>query len=160
MPRPASRLVLLPLLPFLSIGAAWADGGYLSCEGGDGRPVVYDRGACREGVDPFTPGDRADPAPVSDSASADGPSADGPGPWLLNQTMVTPEWNGPRAPGARRMALINQHRVRVGDVVDGGRVVAIARDHVLIRHDGGETRVPFGVPTRPDPGGAARESHK
>ncbi|MBF0271276.1 MAG: retroviral-like aspartic protease family protein [Magnetococcales bacterium] len=64
-----------------------------------------------------------------------------PGPWKVSQILVPTAGEDVR--GFVKSALINGYRYRLGEQVDGGVVREIARDRVIMAHDGRETVVPF-----------------
>ncbi|MBF0189711.1 MAG: retroviral-like aspartic protease family protein [Magnetococcales bacterium] len=65
-----------------------------------------------------------------------------PGPWKVSQILVPAEGEE-RVRSFEKSALINGYRYRPGERVDGGVVREIARDRVIMAHDGRETVVPF-----------------
>ncbi|NGZ05420.1 MAG: hypothetical protein G8237_03610 [Magnetococcales bacterium] len=69
------------------------------------------------------------------------------GPWKVSQTMVPALGEDER--GFVKSAMINGHRYRLGERVDGGVVKEIARDRVIMQHDDKETVVPFNKITHP-----------
>ncbi|MBF0627344.1 MAG: clan AA aspartic protease [Magnetococcales bacterium] len=70
-----------------------------------------------------------------------------PGPWMVSETLVPAA--GEEVRGFEKSALINGHRYRLGERVDGGVIKEIARDRVVMLHDNKETVVPFNKITHP-----------
>ncbi|MBF0212901.1 MAG: retroviral-like aspartic protease family protein [Magnetococcales bacterium] len=64
-----------------------------------------------------------------------------PGPWRVSQILVPAEGEDVR--GFVKTAVINGYRYRLGERVDGGVLKEIARDRVVMLHEGKETVVPF-----------------
>lgn len=64
-----------------------------------------------------------------------------PGPWRVSETLVPAV--GEKGGDLDKSAMINGYRYRLGERVDGGVVKEIARDRVVMLHDGKETVVPF-----------------
>ncbi len=122
-------------------------GEFYRCENEGEPPVSFRKEACQLLTDPTQPGSTThslpslppSPPPVTDQTP---PSA---GPWTVTQ-LFFPDAD-PSSPGGYREAIINNRRVAIGTLVDGGRVQAITRTGVLMVHAGGETEIPFGRET-------------
>ncbi|MEO5362748.1 MAG: hypothetical protein H7838_03880 [Magnetococcus sp. DMHC-8] len=139
--------VSLAVLPVME-GMA---GEFYRCANEEGPPGFYQKEACQLLTDPTASPQPpvVAPQPVTAPAPLPAPSATGQpgpmaGPWTVTQILLPDDRQGRSGP---REAIINHRRATIGTLVDGGQVREITRTDVLMRHPGGETRVPFGRTT-------------
>ncbi|MBF0428872.1 MAG: retroviral-like aspartic protease family protein [Magnetococcales bacterium] len=140
---------LIPMgvvLFFLMASTALAGEEVVHCSIRKGEPVVFRKGECRLLDDPTFPTgainrpEARQPATHSVKSEESG-GVGSPGPWKVSQILVPSEGEDGR--NFVRQAVINGHRYRVGEWVDGGVVKEIAQGRVVISHDGKETTVLF-----------------
>ena len=106
-------------------------------------PSFFQKDACQLLSDPTVPFQPTDLSEVSVSTELD--RVQKPltrvGSWIVTQILVP--FGGSADLGWKKQAVINNRRVGIGAVVDGGRVREITRTFVVMAHTGGETLVPF-----------------
>ncbi|MBF0401837.1 MAG: hypothetical protein HQL90_13855 [Magnetococcales bacterium] len=120
---------------------------FYRCLGNEGPPLFFPQTACQLLSDPTTPSPTSsipEPSPAPPAMPPDMPTTSA-GPWQVTQLFV-PAVNG-NGHHWQPEAMINNRRVGVGAVVDGGRVQAITRTTVIMAHPGGKTVLPFGKQT-------------
>ncbi|MEO5351963.1 MAG: hypothetical protein H7835_01950 [Magnetococcus sp. XQGC-1] len=135
------------LFVLLFAGAGGADEFY-RCVNEGAPPSIFQKKACELLPDPTLAAQPAVASPPEVSTPVVSSVAVAPlvkpvvptaGPWSVTQ-LFFPEVGS----GGERQAIVNNLRVGVGAMVDGGRVREITRTGVVMAHAGGETEVPFG----------------
>lgn len=150
----------------------------VQCSDGKGDPQLFRRQECQPLKDPTVPRPRPTANPATGEQGNDppvgapelgpdpgGPEGDNPaqaaarpkvvtripGPWHVTEILVPSK--GEVSKGYAPSAIINGRHILLGETVDGGVVGSIARDRVVIRHEGRETVVRFDQTTHAAPPG-------
>lgn len=121
---------------------------FYRCAGDGGPPRFFPQESCQLLTDPtasIVPPSTPEPTPTPSPPPVLSPALPSVGPWTVTQLFV-PNLNV-AGYGWQAQAIINNRRVGIGALVEGGRVQAITRTFVVMAHPGGETVVPFGQKT-------------